>query len=241
MLSACASSGPTISSTGEADPLEAQNRRVHEFNRGIDRALLRPASQGYVSAVPDEIAQSVSNFAGNISLPGVIVNNLFQGDLESAGVNTFRFALNTTLGLVGLFDPAGDFGIYERDTDFGETLHVWGVGEGDYLVLPFLGPSTTRDAVGTVVDFFTNPLTARLPEPEKYYGTAARIAKQVGDRGRYSETIDSVLYDSADGYAQTRSFYLQNRRYELGGGGADAYVDPYNDPYSDPYDDPYAE
>ena len=152
-----------------------------------------------------------------------------------------RFVFNTIFGIGGLGDPAGELGLYEDETDFGETLHVWGAAEGAYVELPVLGPSTERDAVGKVVDLFLNPLSYVLPKPEKYYATGVKVVSKVGDRGRYSDTIDSVLYDSADSYAQARTIYLQNRRFELGGDDDDAYVDPYDDPYGDPYADPYAE
>jgi phospholipid-binding lipoprotein MlaA len=119
-------------------------------------------------------------------------------------------------------------GVAGKKTDFGETLHVWGVGEGYYLELPLLGPSTARDALGEVVDSVINPIGVLLPKPERYVGTLAKVASKIGDRARYSETVDSVLYDSADGYAQARLLYLQNRRYELGQtAGEDDFEDPY--------------
>jgi phospholipid-binding lipoprotein MlaA len=125
------------------------------------------------------------------------------------------------------------------DTDFGETLHVWGAREGAYVELPVLGPSTERDTWGMVVDVFTNPLTYVLESPENYYGTVASVSSGLSNRGRYAATIDSILYDSADSYAQARSLYLQNRRFELGGSGGDAYLDPYDDPYGTINEDPY--
>ncbi|MDU8927615.1 VacJ family lipoprotein [Alisedimentitalea sp. MJ-SS2] len=235
VLSACSVPGPGEAPDGIHDPYETVNRSNHEFNRTIDRRLLRPAGKGYSTAIPAPVADTVSNFASNLSLPGTVVNNLLQGNLGGAFQNTFRFAFNTVFGIGGLGDPASAFGAHEVETDFGETLHVWGVPEGAFVELPILGPSTERDAVGKVVDLFTNPLSYVLPSPEKYYGTGASLAAKVGDRGRYSETIDSILYDSADSYAQARLIYLQNRRFELGGDDDSAYVDPYDDPYGDPY------
>lgn len=244
-LSACSVPGPGGAPGGVHDPYEEVNRRNHELNRALDERFVRPAGKGYTQILPDPVEDSIGNFASNLSLPGTVVNNLLQGDLEGAGKNTLRFALNTVLGIGGLFDPSGEMGLYEVETDFGETLHVWGVPEGAYVELPVLGPSTERDAVGKVVDLFTNPLSYVLPDPEKYYGTAAGVASKLGDRGRYSDTIDSILYESADSYAQARLIYLQNRRFELGGDDDNAYVDPYDDlygdPYADPYTDPYAE
>ena len=243
LLAVAACSKPVAS--GINDPYEAENRARHEFNRNLDRALLRPAGKGYVQVVPRPVQQGVSNFAGNLGEPSHFVNHILQGNVEGAVMNTIRFAVNTTVGLGGLFDMAGVLGIPEFDTDFGETLYTWGVGEGAYVELPVLGPSTQRDTFGRVVDLFTNPLTNSLPKPERYYARGTSVASRLGDRGRYSETVDSILYESADSYAQSRLIYLQNRRFQLGGDSADAYDDPYatgSDPnYEDPYDDPYAD
>lgn len=244
-VAACSTPGPGGAPGGIHDPYEQANRARHAFNRDLDSKLLRPVGTGYSGAVPDEIEDTVSNFADNLSEPSNFVNNILQGNIEGALINTVRFVLNSTLGFAGLADVASDFGIREAETDFGQTLHVWGVPEGAYVELPLLGPSTERDVAGKVVDLFTNPLSNVLPKPERYYGTAASALSRVGDRGRFANTIDSVLYDSADSYAQARLIYLQSRRFKLGQSQADA-GDPYaTDPYAlgseDPYADPYAE
>ena len=240
-LSACSTPGPGGAPDGVHDPYEETNRRNHEFNLALDRGLVRPAGKGYSNVLPEPVQDTVSNFSSNLSLPGTVVNNLLQGNMGGAVQNSFRFFVNTVFGIGGLGDPASELGVDAVDTDFGETLHVWGVPEGAFVELPFLGPSTERDAVGKVVDLFTNPLSYVLPTPEKYYGTGAGLASKLGDRGRYSDTIDSILYESSDSYAQSRIIYLQNRRFELGSESDGAYVDPYDDPYGDPYADPYAE
>lgn len=223
------------------DPYETVNRNTHELNLMLDRRILRPAGKGAVKVIPKPVGESIGNFAANLNLPATVANNLLQGNLGGALQNTARFAVNTLFGLGGLADPASEFGLNEVETDFGATLHVWGVPEGAYVELPLAGPSTERDAVGLVVDLFTNPLSYIVPSPEKYYGTGAKILAKVDDRGRYSDTIDSILYESADSYAQARIIYLQNRRFELGGNADDTYVDPYEDSFGDPYADPYAE
>ena len=218
-----------ISSSGEVfDPYEDNNRQTHELNRALDKALVRPVGVGYTTIIPDDLEDSIGNFSSNLGLPGTVVNNLLQGNVEGAFTNTMRFVFNTTLGFGGLFDVAGDFQIDEVKADFGQTLYVWGVPEGAYIELPVLGPSTERAAVGRAVDLFTNPLSYVLPSPEKYIGTAAGVASKVGDRGRYSETVDSVLYDSADSYSQARGIYLQNRRFELGDGDAAEEINPFD-------------
>ena len=169
----------------------------------------------------------VGNFGSNLSLPGKVVNSLLQGRPEPAVKNTFRFALNTTLGLGGLFDPAGaDFALPEIDTDFGETLHVWGVPSGAYLELPVLGPSTERDLAGKIVDFvLIDPLDSVLSDEQKLAGRAGRIISKAGERARFGSTVDSVLHESADSYAQTRLLYMQHRRHELK--QEEDAIDPY--------------
>ena len=231
-LMGCATAPP-----GEiADPHEPMNRRVHAFNKALDANLLRPATRmakgdgaprARVAGQPPGVLQMVGNFGSNLSLPGKVVNSLLQGRPEPAVKNTFRFALNTTLGLGGLFDPAcSDFALPETDTDFGETLHVWGVPAGAYLELPLLGPSTERDLAGKIVDFvLIDPLDNVLTDEQKLAGTAARIVSKAGERARFGSTVDSVLHESADSYAQTRLLYTQHRRYELK--QEEDAIDPY--------------
>lgn len=228
-LAAC---GTAVADQGINDPYEQTNRAMHSVNVGLDRALVKPTSKVYGTIVPQPVKTGVANFASNLSLPGDVVNSALQGNGEASVRNTFRFLINSTLGVGGLFDPAKDFGLAQKKTDFGETLYVWGVGEGPYLEFPGLGPSTVRDAVGTAVDFAANPVSIVLPKPESYYATASKVGSKLGDRDRYSETIDSVLYDSADSYAQTRLLYLQNRRFELGqpaSSDGDDFIDPYQE------------
>jgi phospholipid-binding lipoprotein MlaA len=214
------------------DPYEAENREVHAFNKSVDRALLRPAGKGYTAVVPDDIETLISRFSFNLSIPRSVVNNALKGDMRSATEDFYRFTVNSTLGLGGFFDPATELNMPgASDADFGQTLHAWGVPQGAYIELPIFGPSSERDAAGRFVDFFTNPLEYIIPTPESYYVTGASIASRVGERGRFADTFDSILYDSADSYAQARSLYLQNRNFELGGASNDDYLDPYDDPY----------
>ena len=218
---------------GFADPNETANREIHAFNRGIDTALVGPAAGTYGSVLPEPVKRGVANFASNLDAPGDVANNLLQGRLGNAGQNTLRFVVNTIIGIGGLFDAATALGLPGKPTDFGETLHVWGAGEGNYVELPFVGPSTERDLVGIIVDVALNPVRLALPQPEASYATLAKVASKLGDRDRYSETVDSILYDSADSYAQARLLYLQNRRFALGQtAGDDNFVDPYEDPYA---------
>ncbi len=233
-LTAGCAAGPS-GQGGVNDPNEGVNRAIHSFNKGVDTVLLRPASRVYGTVVPGPVRQGVNNFAENLEGPGDVVNNILQGRIDKAGENTLRFAVNTVMGLGGIFDAATFLGLPEGDTDFGETLHIWGAGEGAYVELPVRGPSTTRDAAGQVVDLFLNPFSYVLKPAHAEVASGAEALSIIGDRYRFGETIDSVLYDSADSYAQARLLYLQNRRFELGqeAGSDDAFLDPYEDPYAE--------
>lgn len=242
VVSGCATRKGAGIPQGEVfDPYEENNRGTHAFNLAVDKVLFRPAAVGYSSLIPDPIEDSFNAFARNLSEPSDFANFLVQGKFEEAAISLARFVINTTVGFAGLADAASDFDIPETDTDFGETLHVWGFGEGAYVELPFFGPSTTRDAIGVVGDLFTNPLSFTFTAPLENPGLYAEIVERLSDRGRYSDTVDQILYESADSYAQARLIYLQNRRFELSGDDSGAYVDPYDDPYGDIYEDPYAE
>ncbi|MCR9126382.1 MAG: VacJ family lipoprotein [Rhodobacteraceae bacterium] len=242
-LAACATPGDTVArDSGINDPYEQHNRAIHEANKGLDRIIVRPLARGYTAIAPDEIEDSIANVAENLGMPQVAVNGLLQGNVETVTMATTRFLVNSVLGFGGLFDVASDFGVPEADSDFGETLYVWGVPEGAYLEVPVLGPSTVRRLAGRIVDLFLDPLDHRLPSPEDSVDTVTGIAARLSDRGKFAGTVDSVLYESADSYAQARLIYLQSRRFKLSGGAGRAdTTDPYDDPYADAYEDPYAE
>lgn len=212
------------------DPYEAQNRAVHAENLAVDRALFGGGKPGRKPVLPRPVAEGLSNVAENLGAPGDVLNNLLQLRPEPAITNTVRFVINTTIGIGGIFDPATAIGLYADETDFGETLHVWGAPEGAFLVVPFAGPTTERDLAGTVVDAIIDPLGAMTDPPESYYLGATKLAGKAADRQLYGDTIDSILYESADSYAQMRLLYLHNRHYELGI-EADVF-DPYEDPYA---------
>ncbi|MGB0799779.1 MAG: MlaA family lipoprotein [Planktomarina sp.] len=216
---------------GVYDPFEGANRKTHAFNKGLDRNLVGPVARGYDTVVPDPVEDSVTNFADNLGLPGKVVNNVLQADLLGAGKNTLRFLINTTAGIGGIFDPSTVMGLHEADTDFGQTLDVWGVREGAYVELPIFGPSTSRDAVGIAVDMMLDPMSYVIGKPQSDYRSAARVGERLQQRHDLGSQIDGVLYESADSYAQLRLLYLQNRRFELGGDTGETYIDPYLDPY----------
>ncbi|MCA0042302.1 MlaA family lipoprotein [Celeribacter litoreus] len=198
------------------DPYEDVNRSWHETNTIIDRGVIDPVSTAYGTVVPDPVRRGVSNVSDTLSLPGMVVNDVLQLQLGDAVHNTARFALNATLGIGGLFDPASEVGLEERESDFGETLHVWGVREGAYLVLPLYGPSTERDAAGLLVDIALDPVGHLLGTRERDLRAELKAAELADTRYRYSDLYESVLYESADSYSQMRLSYLDNRRYALG-------------------------
>jgi len=211
------------------DPYEKTNRKIHKFNVGVDKAVLKPTSTVYGTLFPAPVRRSVSNFANNIDTPRFVLNDIMQGNIVDAGHNTMRFLINSTLGLAGLFDPATHFGLETRRTGFGETLYVWGTEDGAYIELPLFGPSNERDGIGQVVDFVSNPISGVIGESERWVPPTANVADRLGDRYEFADTIDGLLYESADSYAQARSLYIQNRRFELSGGEDDFAFDPYED------------
>ena len=152
LFSGCASQ----QTVPQEDRWEGMNRVIYGFNDGVDRVLLKPIATGYRFITPDPVERGVRNVFGNLAYPTVIVNNLLQGKPGAAISDTGRFIVNSTVGVAGIFDVASNIGLEEHDEDFGQTLAVWGVGSGPYVVLPFLGPSTLRDAFGIPADRATN-------------------------------------------------------------------------------------
>lgn len=218
------------------DPYEADNRNIHQFNRGVDAAALRPASQGYGNIVPEPIRMGVGNFSSNLSMPSIVVNDILQANLGDALHNTMRFILNSTLGVAGLFDVATQGGFEERSSDFGETLAVWGVQEGAYLEVPFFGPRTERALAGNVVDLVLNPVNYVFGAEYAVVIYGARAGTVLDNRFVLGDTLDEILYNSADSYVLLRSLYLQNRRFELSQSGAVAGEEAF-DIYEDLYGD----
>ena len=215
------------------DPYERHNRQVHALNVDVDRIALRGSASAYGTGVPRPVRRGIGNAADNLAQPRRVLNSLLQFRLEDAITNTYRFVLNSTVGVAGVFDPAGALGITAREADFGETLFVWGVPEGAYLELPFLGPATERRAVGHVADFALDPLHQVLAVRQRNRALAVRAAGLVDQRERASTFLESTLYESADSYAQARLMYLQNRRFAIGDDAQTQFIDPYEDDHED--------
>jgi phospholipid-binding lipoprotein MlaA len=239
LLSACAGTTPAPDEIN--DPFESTNRRIHAFNKEVDRNILKPVARGFGAVTPEPAKRVVSNLADTLDLPGDIVNNVLQLNVEDAATNTLRLATNLTMGVGGIFDAATALGLPTATTDFGETLFVWGAGEGPFLEVPFTGPTTLRDGFGTLVDLVTNPVSNVLPTREARAANAVKLVSRVRDRDRFAATFDSVLYDSADSYAQSRLLRLQSRRFQLGQADTAATTEDPDADFIDPYEDPYAE
>jgi len=205
---------------------EKFSRGTLKFNQGLDRALFKPIAKGY-RALPVPIRTGTGNFVSNLRSLLTFSNNILQGDLGAAGNTAGRFAVNTTVGILGIFDPATKLGLEKRGReDFGQTLGVWGASTGCYFVLPILGPTTTRDALGMVGNVFIDPVyqlthntetdivvgNENLSEHNYYYykGTDA-----VDFRSKNIETLDSLEKNSIDFYASVKSLYLQNRSQKI--------------------------
>ena len=201
------------------DPIEPVNRVVFEFNRGVDTMLLRPVATFYKAMMPPPIQDLVHNFLNNLKSPVVLLNDVLQGESERAGDTVARFAINTTVGILGFGDPATNMGFARHNEDFGQTLGVWGAGEGPYLVLPVLGPSNPRDTVGIVVDVLTDPIWHYAQNTDREYIPNERfVAGAIDFRAKNMEEIDDLQRTSIDYYAAVRSLYRQIRADEIRNG-----------------------
>ena len=210
------------SDDGDAkDCFESLNRATFAFNMGLDKAIFKPVSKGY-RMLPSQIRTGTSNALNNLSNLITVPNNILQGDFRSAANNSVRFIINTTIGIVGIFDPANSIGFEKSDKeDFGQTLGVMGVGEGCYLVLPVLGPSTVRDTVGSLVsisggDAWYNITvkndTNYVNESDYYF---SKGLSGVDFRAKNLEAFDAMEKSSIDLYATVRSLYLQDRKKKI--------------------------
>ena len=199
------------------DCFEKINRATFAFNMALDKVLFRPVATGY-RKLPSPIKIGTSNALNNLSNLVTIPNNILQGDFIAAGNNSIRFIINTTIGIVGIFDPANALGFEKLEKeDFGQTFGTMGIGEGCYLVLPVIGPSTVRDAVGSLVsmtggDAWFNITvkndTQYFKESDYYF---SKLGEGIDFRAKNLESFDSLEKTSVDFYATVRSLYLQDR------------------------------
>ena len=208
-------------SLAQNDPYEPTNRDMFAFNQKLDKNFARPVAVFYNSTVPVQIRDRFHNMLENLDEPVTFANDVLQGEPVRATQTLGRLTFNTTLGIGGMFDIASKMGIPDHSEDFGQTLGVWGSGEGPYWVLPLVGPSPPRDTAGKVVDIFLDPLTyARF---DGYHTLAyARAGMGVLDlRARNIDTLDQIERTSVDLYATQRSLYRQYRDSEIRNGAPD--------------------
>ncbi|MDH3660728.1 MAG: VacJ family lipoprotein [Alphaproteobacteria bacterium] len=233
---------PLSAQPSAGDPLEGFNRGSFEFNLFLDGLLLEPIAHAYRLVTPGFVRTGVSNFLFNLKTPVTVANDLLQGEPHRATESVGRFMFNTILGFGGLVDVGGMLGMPERHTeDFGQTLAVYGVGPGPYIMMPLLGPSNPRDLAGLVVDFVFDPLTFVVPTEA---GLARRGAGIVSFREENIETIDELERTSIDFYAATRTLAQQFRANEIRNGEPAPLDDVYGEDiydesiFEEDFDDP---
>jgi phospholipid-binding lipoprotein MlaA len=214
------------------DPLEPLNRKIFAANEVADRFVLKPVAKAYVAIVPAGGRDTVRRVLDNMKEPILFINNTLQGRFRPAGITLGRLALNTTIGLGGIFDVAKMWGLPREPADFGETLYSWGVPSGPYLVLPLLGPSNPRDAIGMGIDSYADPVTYLADAYDLQSLTIARlVADGIDRRARALGELDTLQESSLDFYAELRSLAQQSRAAQLDHGKPPApngslYIDP---------------
>lgn len=201
------------------DPYEPFNRAMLDFNLFLDRYILRPVAWVYKEGVPDPLRTNVYNFLENLRGPVTLANDVMQGEWDRAGTTLMRFGFNSTWGLFGINDIATEVGMVKHEEDFGQTLAVWKVDPGPYLVLPIFGPSNPRDAVGLVTDTLIDPFTWTTP---KDFRLGVTVTRAVDRRARNFDAIDDLQKNSLDLYAAIRSLYRQRRMDEIRNGAPSA-------------------
>jgi phospholipid-binding lipoprotein MlaA len=217
------------------DPGEPTNRAIFGFNQSFDRNLFKPVAQAYQENLPDGVRRGVHNFLTNLDEPLVGFNDLLQANGSRWWVTTQRFMINTTIGVVGVFDVAADWGLPHHDADFGQTFGVWGINEGPYVTLPIFGPSNSRDAVGLALSFAANPLTWISGTPAMAAGFTRGATQGIDERGRNIDALDDLERNSLDFYATLRSVYRQHRNgmiEDAKGGDPNAHIE-FGYPHTD--------
>jgi phospholipid-binding lipoprotein MlaA len=217
----CATSTPPSQAALDAnDPYEAQNRQVFVFNEKLDKYVALPIAEFYVNTVPDPARDGIHNFLVNLDVPVTFANDVLQGAADRAADALGQFVVNSTLGIGGLVNIAPKLGIPEHESDFGETLAVYGVDAGPYLVLPLLGPSDPRDAAGYAVDVALDPSTWISWRSSTWFKLGRGFMKIVDERARNIDLVNQIERTSVDIYATERSLYRQHREAEIHHGNA---------------------
>ena len=231
MLFGCAGTPAKIETGATADPIEPANRLFFGFNETLDQLLVKPIAQGYVDITPARVRTAVTNFFDNLSYLNTIVNSFLQGKFVQSFSDVGRFIVNSTFGVGGLFDVATGMGLKQHDEDFGQTLAVWGAGQGAYVYLPIRGPNTVRDLPDQVTGYFLNPLTY-------VSGTVLFPIVALSIINRRANLLEATnIRDEAavDKYTFTREAYIQRREYLIFDGNPPSagYEDIFNDQSDD--------
>ncbi len=205
-------SGCATTASNPEDPLEGYNRAMFSFNEGLDKAVIKPAAQAYDAVLPSPVRTGVSNVFGNLGDPWIGVNNLLQGKFADALSDMMRFLFNSTFGIAGVLDIATEMGFAKHDEDFGQTLGRWGVGDGAYIVLPFFGPRTLRDAAMLPVDMSVDPVSSVGHIPTRNTMTGVRLLNTRANLLGVDKTLEEGTLDK---YSYVRDFYLEQRRYKV--------------------------
>ncbi len=203
------------------DCFESLNRGIFYFNQGLDKVLFKPLSKGY-RKLPQPVRSGTSNVLSNLGSVVTIPNNILQGQVKDASINTLRLIVNSTLGIAGIFDVASYYGLEKSDKeDYGQTLGTWGVGEGCYFVLPVLGPTTVRDSIGSLASISGGNAwyNVTVANDTQYFNEADYYLSQalsgIDFRAKNLESFDSLEKTSIDLYASIRSLYLQDRKRKI--------------------------
>jgi phospholipid-binding lipoprotein MlaA len=247
-LAGCATNSTATREEGEptgtesaADPWEQMNRRIFRFNRDVDRATLKPVAIGYEKVIPSFVRSGIRNFYTNLRGPRNILNNFLQGKGTSGFSETGRFVVNSTIGILGLVDVASGLGLEKHQEDFGQTLAVWGVPDGPYVMVPFAGPQTLRDAFAFPMDVLVDPLLYWLYDENAPVRYGLYALRAINFRAGFL-SAEALLDQSFDPYVRLREAYLQNRRYDVYDGDPPVDDDFYDDIYDDlPEPDPAPE
>jgi phospholipid-binding lipoprotein MlaA len=209
-LAGCATNGTEY--RDPRDPLESFNRAMYQFNDGLDRAIIKPVAEGYKAVVPTPVDKGITNFFANLSDVRSAANNLLQLKVTRAASDVGRVLINTTVGVLGFVDVATNMNIPRYNEDFGQTLGVWGVSSGPYLVLPLFGPSSGRDAVGTVVDWYADPVNYVDPDGLRWGLSAIRVVDRRADLLGASRVLEEAALDP---YRFVREGYMQRRENDV--------------------------
>ena len=203
------------------DCFESVNRGIFAFNQGLDKVIFKPLSKGY-RKLPQPIRSGTSNVLSNLGNVVTIPNNVLQGQIKDAGINSLRLIVNSTLGIAGIFDVASYYGLDKGDKeDYGQTLGTWGIGEGCYFVLPVLGPTTVRDSIGSLINVSGGDAwyNVTVANDTQYFNEAdyylSRVTSGIDFRAKNLESFNSLEKTSIDLYASIRSLYLQDRERKI--------------------------